>query len=127
MRRAAAIFSIAMGLMMLGTWAFLLLADQFPQVRTLPLQTGYLLTAEFLTAAALVAGGYGILSNRPWAFALLLVAIGELIYCTIRFAGELGQGGSLPGLVFFTMVALGGLVFALLLVISSARQRGPSL
>ncbi len=123
MRKAAAIFSIAMGLMMLGTWAFLLLADQFPQVRTLPLETGYLLTAEFLTAAALVAAGVGVLRSWAWAPPLLLVAIGELIYCTVRFAGELGQGGSLPGLVFFSAVGLAGIVFACLLVVSSARGR----
>ncbi len=121
MRKAAAIFSIAMGLMMFGTWAFLLLADQFPQVRTLPLETGYLLTAEFLTAAALVAAGIGVLKARAWAPPLLLVAIGELIYCTVRFAGELGQGGSLAGLIFFSAVGLAGVVFACLLVVSSAR------
>ncbi len=123
MRRAAAIFSIAMGLMMFGTWAFLLLADQFPQVRTLPLETGYLLTAEFLTAAALVTAGIGVLKTQAWAPPLLLVAIGELIYCTVRFAGELGQGGSLAGLIFFSAVGLAGIVFACLLVVSSARSR----
>ncbi len=122
MKKAAAIFSIAMGIMMLGTWAFLLLTDQFPEIRTLPLQSGYLLTAEFLTAAALIAGGYGVLTSRTWALPLLLVGIGELIYCTIRFAGELGQGGSLPGLIFFSAVAIGGLIFASLLVVANARK-----
>jgi hypothetical protein len=39
-RRAATIFSITMGPMMFGTWAFLLLMDQFPQIRTLSLETG---------------------------------------------------------------------------------------
>ena len=123
MNKPAAIFAIAMGLMMLGTWAFLLLTDQFPQVRTLPLETGYLLTAEFLTSTALIAGGYGILSGRSWAMPLLLIAIGELIYCTIRFAGELGQGGSIPGLVFFTAVALGGLFFAVSLVVTTRTRQ----
>jgi hypothetical protein len=123
MKKGAAIFSIAMGLMMLGTWAFLLLTDRFPQVRTLPLQTGYLLTAEFLTAATLIAAGYGVFTGRSWALPLLLVAIGQLIYCTIRFAGELGQAGSLAGLIFFSAVGLTGLVFAILLVIITARRR----
>ncbi len=122
MKKAAAIFAIAMGIMMLGTWAFLLLTDQFPELRTVPLESGYLLTAEFLTGAALIAGGYGVLTSRTWALPLLLVAIGELIYCTIRFAGELGQGGSLPGLIFFSAVAIGGLIFASLLVAANARK-----
>jgi hypothetical protein len=49
-------------------------------------------------AAALIIAGYGVLTQRQWALALMPVALGELIYCTIRFAGELGQSGSLAGL-----------------------------
>jgi hypothetical protein len=54
------------------------------------------------------------------------VAPGELVYCTVRFAGELGQGGSLPGLAFFTAVAVGGMVCAVYLVVTTARQRQAS-
>lgn len=131
MKKAAAIFAIAMGVMMLGTWVFLLLTGQFPEIKTMPLQAGYLLTAESLTAVALIAAGWGVLAGRPWSLALLFVAMGELIYCTVRFAGELGQGGSVPGLIFFTVVGLSGIVFASLLVVEEARGRargvsGPS-
>ncbi len=123
MRKGAAFFSILMGLMMLGTWTYLFLSNQFPQARTLPLETGYLLAAEILTSAALIAAGYGILTNRKWAMPLILVALGELIYCTIRFAGELGQGGSTAGLAFFTSVGTMGIIFAVYLIISTSRQR----
>jgi len=114
MQKAAAIFSILMGVTMFGTWAFLLLSNQFPAIRTVPLESGYLLVAEFLTAVALIVAGYGVLTHQPWGLALMLVALGELIYCTIRYAGELGQGGSLAGLTFFSLVAAGGLIFAFL-------------
>ena len=120
MRNGAAIFSILMGLMMVGTWAFLFLSNQYPQARTLPVETGYLLLAEFLTSAALIAGGYGILSHRKWAVPLILIALGELIYNVIRFAGELGQGGSLAGLAFFYTVGVFGIAFAIYLVISTS-------
>ena len=122
MNKAAAIFSILMGLMMLGTWAFLLLFNRFPAVRTVPLETGYLLAAELLTSAALMVAGYGVLVHWQWAPALLLVALGELIYCTVRFAGELGQGGSVAGLAFFTSVAVAALVFVVYLVARLATQ-----
>ena len=111
-----------MGVMMFGTWAFLLLFNQFPEIRTRPLETGYLLVAEGLTAAALIIAGYGVLTRRQWAQALMLVALGELIYCTIRFAGELGQGGSTPGLAFFSAVGMGGLFFAIYFVIPAGKQ-----
>lgn len=118
MTKAAAIFSILMGVMMLGTWFYLFLSNQFPQARTLPIQTGYLLVAEFLTSVALIVAGYGILSQWKWALPLILIALGELIYCTVRYAGELGQGGSLAGLAFFTAVAAFGIIFAVYLIIS---------
>jgi hypothetical protein len=123
MKSGSAIFAIAMGLMMLGTWVFLFLTDQYPQAASLPIETGYLLVAEGLTAAALVAGGYGLLSRRPWAMSLLLVALGELLYCTVRFAGKLVQGGSLAGLGFFTAVGRAGIAFATCLIASVVLQR----
>ncbi len=126
MKKGAAIFSILMGLAMFGTWSFLFLFAGFPQAQTHPLETVYLLTAEFLTAAALVVAGYGILSHRNWAIPLTLLALGELIYCAIRFAGELGQAGNLGGLVFFSLVGASGLVFAAGLVIAASRQHSLS-
>ncbi len=123
MRKAAAIFSILMGLSMVGTWTYMLLFKEFPEIRTLPLQAGYLLVAEGLTAAALIVSGYGVLSGRRWAPALILVALGELLYCAVRFAGELGQGGSPAGLVFFTLVAAGSLLFGAYLVLAAGGQR----
>ncbi len=121
MKQAAAVFSILMGLMMFGTWTYLLTTDKFPQIHTGPLEVGYLLVAELLTATGLVIGGYGVLTSRPWAIPLILIALGELIYCTIRFAGELGQGGSLAGMGFFSLVAAGGLFFASYLLITVGR------
>lgn len=126
MKKAAALFSILMGLMMFGTWSYLFLSNQYPEARTLPLETGYLLVAELLTSAALVVGGFGIFSQRKWATPLILVALGELIYCTIRFAGELGQAGSLLGLVFFTTVGAFGIGFAVYLIISIRGQMSMS-
>lgn len=122
MKKAAAIFCMLMGLMMFGTWAFLFLFSGYPQAKTVPLETGYLLAAEFLTAAALVTAGYGILSERKWARPLTLVALGELIYCTIRFAGELGQDGSLVGLAFFSSVSFLALIFTVYLLVSLSNR-----
>lgn len=122
MKKTAAIFCILMGLMMFGTWIFLFLFKGYPEASTLQVETGYLLVAEFLTATALVSGGYGILSHRNWAMPVILVALGELIYCTIRFAGELGQEGSLAGLAFFSSVAALGFIFTIYLVVSLSRQ-----
>ncbi len=123
MKKVAAIFSLMMGFMMFGTWAYLLLLDKFPGIKTVPLETGYLLVAEALTSFALIASGYGMLSQRKWGQPLALVALGELIYCTVRYAGELGQTGSLAGLAFFTAVPIFGIAFALYLLLMENRRK----
>ncbi len=122
MTNVAAIFSILMGMTMSGTWAYLLLSNQFPGLRTVPLESTYLLVAEGLTASALIIAGYGVFTHRSWALPLMLVALGELLYCTVRYAGELGQGGSTVGLAFFSLVAVGSLFFASYLLVSLGRQ-----
>ena len=126
MKKAAAIFCMLMGLMMFGTWIFLFLFTGYPQAKIVPVETGYLLAAEFLTAAALVTAGYRILAERKWAMHLILVALGELIYCTIRFAGELGQDGSLAGLAFFSSVGFLALIFTIYLLLSLNNHRSLS-
>ncbi len=126
MKKAAAVFSILMGVMLLGTWGYLFISNNYPEASTFPLETGYLLVAEFLTGAALIAGGYGILASRRWGLPLILVALGELVYCTVRFAGELGQGGSVPGLAFFTTVAALGIIFAVYLIVTTSWHKQTS-
>ncbi len=123
MKKVIAIFSMLMGFMMLGTWTYLLLLGNFPGIKIAPLETGYLLTAEALTCTALIVAGYGMFSERKWGQPLELVAFGELIYCTIRYAGELGQEGSQAGLAFFTAVPIFGIAFAAYLLITANRRK----
>jgi len=125
MKKAAAVFTIAMGMMMLGTWLYLFIFPGYPQAATAPIETAYLLTAEFLTCAALIVSGYGVLTQRWWGPPMILLALGELVYCAIRFAGELGQQGSIPGLTFFTVVGVFGIAFAVYLVASISRKPLP--
>jgi hypothetical protein len=60
-----------------------------------------------------------------WGLPLILLALGELIYCVIRFAGDLGQDGSTTGLAFFTTIAALGIGFTVYLI--AAFNRKPSL
>jgi hypothetical protein len=118
MIKATAIFCMLMGLAMFGSWTYLFITGGAPNAS---IERTYLLIAEFLTAAALVAGGWGVLAGQGWAMTVMLVALGELIYCTIRYAGELGQEGVLPGLVFFSIVGASAVVLAALLVTRASR------
>ncbi len=109
--RTAALFSILMGGLMLATWGVLLFTGQVPELFSEPLKTSLLLTAEFLTAFSLIAGGYGLLSKRRWGLTATLVAMGMLLYCVIFSVGVFGQQGILPAAAWFVLVALATLFF----------------
>lgn len=109
--KAAALFSILMGVMMLATWGVLLFTGRVPELVTKPLEAYLLLTAEFLTAFSLIAGGYGLLSNRRWGLRGTLVAMGMLLYCVIFSVGVFGQQGILPAAAWFVFVAVATLFF----------------
>lgn len=109
--RTAAVFSISMGVLMLATWGVLLFTGGVPELYTLPLETSLLLTAEFLTAFSLIAGGFGLLSYRKWGMTVTLVAMGMLLYCVIFSAGTFGQQGTLLAAAWFVLVALATLFF----------------
>ncbi len=109
--KTAAVFSISMGVLMLATWGVLLFTGGVPELYTLPLETSLLLTAEFLTAFSLIAGGIGLLSSRKWGMTLTLVALGMLLYCVIFSAGTFGQQGILLAAAWFVLVGLATLFF----------------
>ncbi len=104
--RTAALFAILMGSLMLGTWTVLLFTGQVPELVTKPFEAVLLLAAEFLTAFALIGGGYGLLSNRKWALRVTLVALGMLLYCVIFSIGVFAQQGIRPAAGWFVLVAL---------------------
>lgn len=66
MIRFSGIFSITMGILMLGTWGVLFAIGQVEGFDTTPLEATALLAAEMVTAVALIAGGWGILAGRVW-------------------------------------------------------------
>lgn len=116
MIKAATLFSFFCGLAMLGVWAMLLLSGQVTELTTAPVEASFLLAAEFATATALLAGGYGLLRGRAWGARAEVAALGMLLYCTIYSIGVFGQQHNLPAAGFFVVVATLALVFCIYFV-----------
>ena len=89
-------FFIIVAVLMAGQWGFFLAAGDVPELRTEPLRIGFHLAAEFASAAALLAGGAGLLRGRPWGRALGLFAAGMLAYTCIVSPGYFAQLGQWP-------------------------------
>ncbi len=107
--RVAAIYCVAVGVLMICQWAFFLAAGPVPEVATAPVELAFHLTAELATAAVLVAGGLAVLGGRPWGRWVALVALGMVSYSVIVSAGYFAQQGGWPLVAMFA-VLLGGVV-----------------
>ena len=106
MKSIAAIFSILMGVALIGTWAVLFALGDVADLMKTPFQTTCLLIAEAMTGLSLVVAGAGVLVRASWGMPLTLVAFGMLQYVATYYTGILGQQGNLPGSLFMGLVAI---------------------
>jgi hypothetical protein len=106
MIKTASIFSLFCGTAMLVVWGILLATGQFPELRSKPFEARFLLGAEFLTATALLLGGFGLLTGKSWGLRADLAALGMLLYCAIFSTGAFGQARNLPATSFFVVIAV---------------------
>ena len=86
-------------------WGFLLATGQVIELQSSPIETAFLLAAEFLTAFALILGGVGLLTGQSWGLRADLAALGMLLYCAVFSIGVFGQQGNFPATGFFCVIA----------------------
>lgn len=104
----AAVFAIAVGILMMGQWVFLFSRRQIPELETEPYRISFHIAGEMLTAIALIVSGYGLLMGGAWSEWLILLALGMLLYTAIVSPGYFAQKGQ------WTLVG----AFALLLILA---------
>ena len=115
LRPLASAYAIGVGLAMLGLWTALYLTGEIPDLATAPLEIGFHLVAEGLTAIALLAAGVGVFRDWGVAVRLLPVALGMLLYTVVNSAGYYANLGEWPMVGMF--LALTALTLVLLLAI----------
>jgi hypothetical protein len=113
-----AYFAIGVGILMIGQWIYYLLNGKAPEIRTEPVELGFHLLAEFVTAFTLIIGGIVLLIGYRWGLALYLLGIGAMLYSVTNSAGYFAQRKQWPMVGIFSLLfVLGALavlrVFAL--------------
>lgn len=93
-RKTLAIYSIIVGLAVLGIWIVQLLTGQATELETAPIEIALAIPADWLTAIMLLVAGAGLLSQRSWADRLYLFALGMLVYSVVISTGYFGQLGN---------------------------------
>jgi len=100
---------------MIGIWIMLLVTRQDPQLQTelqtMPFAIRMAITSDFLTAAVLLTGGFGLIMNREWAVKVFLLSMGFLFYSVVNAAGLYGQRGDFAFIGMFTVIFILAVIF----------------
>lgn len=100
-------FQITVGVALAGLWGMLLATRQVPQITAGNRDIWFHLTAEAVTAAALIAGGVHLLASATGTATVLSgVALGALLYTTINSAGYYADRGDWSVVAMFAALAL---------------------
>lgn len=112
----AAIFSIIVGVGMIGQWMMSYINKQIIELKTEPIRILFHIAAEMVTTICLIIGGVGLLLNLPWGIPVFLVAMGMLFYTSIVSPGYFAQKGNWLWLGMFVVIIIIGLISIFLVV-----------
>jgi len=112
------IYSILVGISIIGFWRFFVSSKQLSKLGSnqTPIEIGYHVVAEFLTAGLLVAAGIGSIYSLEWSRTVSLIALGMLLYAVINSPGLYAAKKNIPMIAMFsvltilTLIAILGLV-----------------
>ena len=103
------IYSVLIGLMMIGMWVSLLLTKQVPELRPAsyaPRLVTYHIVAELLTAIVLIISGVGLFLVSDWAKILSAISLGMLLYSVINSPGKYAHENNLSMVAVFTIITI---------------------
>jgi hypothetical protein len=111
LKKITAIYSIIIGIAMIGMWLSFIATNQVPEIKTEPIRITYHLIGEFLTAILLLIGGFGLFTKRGWGFHVFLISMGMLLYTVIVSAGYYAENGDMAMLGMFTVFQVLTVIF----------------
>ncbi|MCF8299013.1 MAG: hypothetical protein K9J13_15805 [Saprospiraceae bacterium] len=107
MRTFKILFSLIVGVAILGIWCMLFFSGKIPEFRTEPIRILMHIAAEIITALSLIISGILILNKSKFSDKIFLFSIGMLTYTLIVSPGYYLNKGE------FAMVYMFGVLFCL--------------
>jgi len=104
MKKAGNIFSIFIGICMLGMWGMLLFTGQVKEIGTEPFRIAAHLFSEVITAILLILGGSLSLKNRDRREKLYFVSLGMLLYSVLTAGGYYLKLNDIVMAIMFVML-----------------------
>lgn len=100
----AAIYALIVGAGMIGQWSLSLARNHVPELKTEPIRIRFHIVTEFITAAALLAGGSALLLDIGWGLEVYLVSMGMLLYTVMVSPGYFAQKRQWRTAAFFAVL-----------------------
>mgnify|MGYP001443805849 CR=1 FL=1 len=113
MKKAGNIFSVFIGICMLGMWGMLLFTGQVKEIGTEPFRMVAHLFSEGITAILLVLGGLLSLKHSSRGQRLHLVSLGMLLYSVLTAGGYYLQLNNVAMTIMFGMLFLTTVIFTI--------------
>ena len=107
----AAIYSILIGVSIIGMWAILYITGSIPEFDTEPMQIGMHLVAEIATGIILILGAYSLLRNKRWGYNIYLISMGMLIYTLLVSPGYYAEKGNYLFVGMFAIILFFSMMF----------------
>ena len=118
-RKISALYSLFLGLSILGMWSFFLFSNQVPELNSGSAEIFFHLFAEFLTAVFLIVSGISLLRKASFSFHLFLVSLGMVLYTVIVSAGYYVDLGEFAMVAMFTILQILTLAFIVVALLKS--------
>lgn len=106
----AAIFSIIIGIGMIGQWGVTYAKKQIPELKTEPIRIRFHILAEMVTAILLILGGTGLIAKIDWGTYIFLISMGMLFYTAIVSPGYFAQRGQWAWIIMFSAIIILGIM-----------------
>ena len=124
LRKAAAVFAVIVGVMMIAQWSFFMAAGEVTELETEPVRISFHLAAEFITATVLIIAGLALIKQKDWAFPIFMLALGMLSYTIVVSPGYFAQDGDYVFVGMFVVLWVLTVAFILLGVKEEGGIRG---
>ncbi|TCT16069.1 hypothetical protein EDC18_10285 [Natranaerovirga pectinivora] len=109
--KMASIFSIGMGISMLGMWMMFYITGNIPELESKPIELGMHLLAEIATAIILIIGGIGVIKSKHWGVHIYFISMGMLLYTIPNSAGYFLENKEYGLVIMFGIFLVASLIF----------------
>ena len=116
-KKAAALYSIFVGLSMISMWIMFYCTGGIPELNTKPAEIMLHIAAEIITAITLIIGGYALYSKKDWGLQVYCLSMGMLLYTLIASPGYYIQRGEIPFIIMFSVLFLLSILFIIFSII----------